>query len=76
MAKTFKYQIDEVLNEVNGEHRLIPYWIKLDLLDNGVPIEVDPLHVDDNMFSVSIGDIKIKIDNEWVVHIKWTADKK
>ncbi|MGL4521365.1 MAG: hypothetical protein ACRCWQ_02270 [Bacilli bacterium] len=74
METIFKYNLIEILNEINGEEDLIPYWIKLDLLDRGVPIEVDPLEVKNQRFAVRYGEISyIEHDNELV--IKWSNKK-
>lgn len=70
MEKTFKYNLVKILQEVNGEPDLIPYWIKLDLLDRGVPIEVDPMNVRDDQFGVVYGELTSNI-NEGILVIKW-----
>lgn len=57
METIFKYKLGDVLNDVNNEPELIPYWVKLDLLDNGVPIEIEPLRVSDNLFEVRSGNV-------------------
>ena len=75
MERTFRYNLVKVLREVNGEPELVPYWIKLDLLDRGVPIEVDPLNVRDDHFDVMYGKLSY-FTNEGMLVIRWTVDKK
>lgn len=74
MEKTFRYNLVKVLQEVNGEPELVPYWIKLDLLDRGVPIEVDPLNVRDDQFKVVYGKLGY-FTNEGMLVLRWTVDK-
>lgn len=74
MEKTFKFNLVKILQEVNGEPDLIPYWIKLDLLYRGIPIEVDPLHVRDPFFTVRTGTLSYFEQNGFL-EIKWIANK-
>lgn len=74
METTFNYKIADLLQDVHGEHDLIPYWIKLDLLDNGVPIEIDPCRVRDQEFSVRHGHIK-HFEKDGYLVLVWTVNK-
>lgn len=74
MEKTFKFNLVKILQEVNGEPDLIPYWIKLDLLDRGVPIEVDPLYIRDPFFDVSEGTLSY-FEQDGFLEIKWLTQK-
>lgn len=71
----FKYNLVKILQDVNGEVELIPYWIKLDLMDRNVPIVIDPTDVKDNIFTVEFGQITYNhIDG--FLELKWTVNKK
>lgn len=75
METTFNYNISEILQDVHGEPDLIPYWIKLDLLDHGVPIEINPRDVADSDYSVSRGNIK-HFEKDGCMVLVWTVNKK
>lgn len=70
METIFEYNLQEILKEINGEPALIPYWIKLDLLDHGVPINIDPLDVKNEYFNVHSGKIEYNNLNGMLI-VKW-----
>lgn len=74
MERHFRYNIVKILQDINGESDLIPYWIKLDLLDRNVPIIIDPLKVSDKVIEVEYGSIEVKNEDEYI-WIKWTVNK-
>lgn len=71
MEATFKYDLGSLLNEVNNEPELIPYFIKLDLLDGGIPIEIDPTRISDNLFGVTNGTISYSQTDKEII-VKWS----
>lgn len=73
MEKTFRFNLLKILNEVNGEPDLIPYWIKLDLLDRGVPIEIDTLDIKDDYFNVNNGTLSY-VEKDNILEVKWITD--
>lgn len=74
METIFRYNIVKILQEVNGEPELIPYWIKLDLLDRNVPIKIDPMNIRNKFFEVDNGEIKIKIE-DGLIELLWIVNK-
>lgn len=74
MEATFKYNITDILGEINGETDLIPYWIKLDLLDKHIPIEINPLNVKDDSFNVEYGFITYT-ETDGTIEVCWKLQK-
>lgn len=74
-AVIFKYDIDKILEEVNNEADLIPYWIKLDLMEKGVPIEIDAMDVGCQYFRVETGSIDYSFNNG-IIYIWYNSTDK
>lgn len=74
METIFRYNIFKILEEVNAEPELIPYWIKLDLLDRKVPIIINPMNVKDYVFDVRSGTITNYYENGFI-YLIWTTNK-
>lgn len=70
-TKKIKYSIPALLHDVNGEPALVPYMVKLDLLDRGIPVIVDPLDVADGELAVSEGSIDFNF-KELYLEVIWT----
>jgi hypothetical protein len=75
MEMNFKYNLVNILQEVNGEPDLIPYWIKLDLMDRNVPITIDPTNIKDDVFSVEVGYITYNTNDYGFLNLIWTVNK-
>lgn len=48
--------------------RLIPYLVKLDMLENGIPVNINPLNIRDQDISISSGALKLSIDSEFLTY--------
>lgn len=62
-----KIEIDlnKLLLEANEEIELLPYFVKLELTEKGIPIKIDPTNIRDPDFVIERGfmDYKINVDN-------------
>lgn len=55
---TFYASIDSLLEEANGEPRLVPYMLKLRMKDAGIPVYIDPKDISDVSVCVTRGRLR------------------
>ncbi|QPI18006.1 hypothetical protein POP12_214 [Pectobacterium phage POP12] len=55
MIKKITIDINELLDESDGEISLIPYFTKLRLREMGIPVSIDPEDVRNPDFTIEVG---------------------
>lgn len=60
------YRIDDLLADAHGEPDLVPYMLKLRLLEAGIPVIIDPADVRNNEIYVGRGTLSATVNGDFI----------